>query len=591
MSIRHRVLVVDDRMGKDQPTEFERLARADYCRALGLRDEALAEDPAYPVVADAHVCSGQVAGPAGPVNSIEAVEKTFRKGWPAESGRYWSAALVDMKFGDDAHFGLRVIERLNRLAPDLPVIVVSSLNQLQVLASETLREAVHRLGAEDFLAAPGVDFDVDPLYRSTPENLRARLDLLGLSPDPEQQVVGYSLAICRVLKEVRKYIPNDSIGELLLLGESGSGKSHLLGYVRRQLARQQGRALERVPHRHISLSGTSDEMQKKSLFGTTEATGVKPVGGAFEDCRDGGVIFLDEIGELTQGSQGDLLLALQPVKAPDGSRYRKVLRMGGKEELQSRSFVLAATNRNLSEMVTQDRFSEALLQRFASIELPPLRERKGDLPLLVNHFLHDACQRYEIATPRLDVPLDAWQQYAEGHSVRELQKLIEATTSGNRFRTLFTERDFFRERTRAERGPEPELRETGAEPIPDSSEDTVTALTQIINSWQPGRGLNSEECAGAFPKLDTAIAHAKLRLWRHLVEKQKVETNDVNLLHTVRRLLGKQDIPNSKPGDLALQIFKDGGIDDRPDDPVLAEIWDRRRGARRLKRTGTGETE
>jgi DNA-binding NtrC family response regulator len=589
MSIRHRLLVVDDRMGKEQPTEFERLARADYCRALGLQDETADPEPDYPVVADAYVCSGQVVGISKPVNSIEAVENAFQRGWPAESGRYWSAALVDMKFGDDPHFGLRVIERLNRLAPDLPIIVVSSLNQLEVLSGETLREAVHRFGAEDFLAAPGVDFDVDPLYRSNPENLRARLDLLGLSPDPEQQVVGYSLAICRVLKDIRKHLPSDSIGELLLLGESGSGKSHLFGYIRRQLARQQKRNPDRVAHRHISLSGTSDEMQKKSLFGTTEATGVRAIGGAFEDCRDGGVIFLDEIGELTQGSQGDLLLALQPAIGTDGSRYRKILRMGGKEELQSRCFVLAATNRNLPELVRQDRFSEALLQRFVSIEIPSLRDRKSDLPLLVSHFLQGACQRFGIATPRLDVPSSAWQQYAESHSVRELQKLIEGTTSGNRFRTLLTERDFFRENTRAERIIQTDPQLTGGEAVPDLAGDPVAALTQILDSWQPGRGLSSDQCSGAFPKLDAAVAHAKLRLWRHLVDKQKIETNEVNLLHTVRRLLGKHDIPNSKPGDLALQIFKELGIDERPEDHVLAEIWDRRRGAKRLKRTEAGE--
>src|ERR1039457_3247079 len=105
MSVRHRldvrprVLVIDDLMGMDQPTKIHLQSRADYCRALGLRDEGTKVEPGHAIVADAFISSGHRVTGTAPVNSIELVEEVFRAGWPAPLGRYWSAALVDLKFG------------------------------------------------------------------------------------------------------------------------------------------------------------------------------------------------------------------------------------------------------------------------------------------------------------------------------------------------------------------------------------------------------------------------------------------------------------------------------------------------------------
>ena len=107
MNFRPRVLVIDDLVGKELPEEIDRQNRSDYCRSLGLWDEVTPTGPNYSIVADAFISSGQRITPSGTVNNLEMIEQDFSAGWPDPSGRFWSAVLVDMKFGDDSHFGLR----------------------------------------------------------------------------------------------------------------------------------------------------------------------------------------------------------------------------------------------------------------------------------------------------------------------------------------------------------------------------------------------------------------------------------------------------------------------------------------------------
>jgi two-component system nitrogen regulation response regulator NtrX len=609
MNLIPRVLVVDDIVGAERLGRYDLEPRLVYCRSLGLRDESAIVETPDDIVADAAFTSGQRWTDSGLLNDLDAVSEAFQSGWPSKAGRFWSAVLVDMKFGGDDRFGLRVIERIHGLSPLVPIIVVSGMNQLQVRSGETLRDASQRLGAQDFLAISGLDHDIDSGYRSTPDNLRDRLDVLGLNPDPSQQTIGVSLAVCQMLRQIRFLVPSDVVGQILLLGEPGSGKSHLLDYVRRQVALRQGKTPDGVVCLTVSLSGTSEEMQRKALFGTTRATGVPETPGAFQDASDGGIVFLDEVGELTAGSQSDMLGPLQPVTAPNGLHYRAVSRMGARTFTESRSFVLAATNRDLESMALEKSFSEALLQRFdgRTVYVPPLRDRKTDIPLLLDRFVVSACARYGIGTrPRIEIPRWNWDAYCSNHSVRQLAALIENTISANRFKTLLTEKDFFspaqgsvfvRERPTGtglednppvaiQLGPDGKGGNTISDPSSRAQTEgsrlpSTSGLSNALESWSPDAGLPQAEFEGAFVKLDHAFARAKLSLWRELVRRQKDLTGSVNLLATVRQLLADVDIPNSKSGDLAVQLFEDAGIETRPDDPLLQEIWDRRRRVRR----------
>ena len=405
-----------------------------------------------------------------------------------------------------------------------------------------------------------------------------------------------------MLRDIRTLVPNDVVGQILLLGEAGSGKSHLVGYVHRHIAQVQQRTLNRVRCQNVTLAGTGEEMQSKALFGTTEATGVKDTPGAFQDVEDGGLLFLDEIGELTASSQSDLLGALQPVTDTDGTRYRDVRRMGARKGIKSRCFVLAATNRDLEAMANEGQFNEALLQRFANkqVQVPPLRDRKSDLPLLIEHFVEGACRQYQVpARPKLEVSPASWDRYADAHAIRQLAALIEGTISRNRFKTLLTEKDFFGDMPVSipvSLVPNPKLQAPPTSPSASTNvvvktPGTVSALVSHLDSWIPEITMDPREFEEAFVRLDAAFGKAKLRLWRDLVERQKSLAGAVNLLATARQLLGRPQIVSSKSGDLAAQTFMEAGIAERPSDPVLAEIWDRRRVSKRSLKDRPNEPE
>lgn len=587
MILRPRILVIDDIVGSDvdpRSPEYRRL----YCERLGLLDYSrpVARPAAKQgVVAEAFFCSGQNPEQK---NSLDAVQSAFQGGWPSDDGRYWSAVLVDMKFGSDERFGLRVIQKVHELAPDVPIIVVSSLNQMETQVGETLRRAAERVGAQDFLAAPGASADADPTYHSTPENLKRRLDEIGLIPDPDQIVVGTSLALCKALRSLRQTIPSDAVGQAILLGESGSGKSHLAHYVHRQLAQRTGRSVSQVVFRSVVLSQKSEDMQKVQLFGTEGSTGRRQGAGVFEEASNRGLVFLDELGNLSATAQGDLLGVLQVQRDSEGRPYRSFTR-DSPQQRESRCFVLAATNREWSEL--QDTLSEALLMRLepVRVSVPALADRKEDLPLLVDSFVRASCARHGASIPDIEVPSGYWEQYASNHSVRQLHDLIDSAVRRNPFKSLLVVDDFQRSVNGESSEPQRQgpvrpvsVTEPGAAQGPDDEgARTIKGLAASIEHWMPDASVDIQDFDGAFLEIDKTVAHAKLRIWRELARRQIALHGSLNLLATVKRLLGKPDIPKSKPGDVANQIFNDAGISTQPADSILAEIWTRRRGARR----------
>jgi Nif-specific regulatory protein len=231
--------------------------------------------------------------------------------------------------------------------------------------------------------------------------------------EPKQQIVGDSQAIRKVVAEAQRVA--DSMASTLILGESGTGKELLARLIHQGSSRRDRHLVT------LNCAALPESLLEAELFGYekgafTGATAQKP--GKFE-LADEGTIFLDEIAEMSQQMQAKLLRVLQ-----DGIFYR----VGGSTPISVDIRVIAATNKNIAEEVKQGRFREDLYYRLNVVELylPPLRERKADIPLLARHFV-EVFQR-EKGYSNLEITqeaMDKMVQYDWPGNVRELRNALE----------------------------------------------------------------------------------------------------------------------------------------------------------------------
>ncbi len=229
----------------------------------------------------------------------------------------------------------------------------------------------------------------------------------------EIEIVGQSAALQRVFELIEKVAPTEST--VLILGESGTGKELVARAIHARSRRREG------PFVPVNCGAIPEELLESELFGYergafTGANRSKP--GRFE-LANGGTIFLDEVAEMSPKLQVKLLRILQE---------RTVERLGGEKPVPVDIRIIAATNRNLEAEVAAGRFREDLYFRLnvIPIEIPPLRERREDIPLLVEHFLKKFCEREEVPLKKLsEKALARLQSYHWPGNVRELENLIE----------------------------------------------------------------------------------------------------------------------------------------------------------------------
>ncbi len=228
-----------------------------------------------------------------------------------------------------------------------------------------------------------------------------------------QEIIGKSPAIQRVFQLIEKVAPTEST--VLILGESGTGKELVARAIHAKSRRREG------PFIPVNCGAIPEELLESELFGYergafTGANRSKP--GRFE-LAHGGTIFLDEIAEMSPKLQVKLLRILQE---------RTVERLGSERAIPVDIRIIAATNRDLEQEVAEGRFREDLYFRLnvIPIKLPPLRERKEDIPLLVEYFLARFCEREEVPLKRFsEKALKRLVDYHWPGNVRELENLIE----------------------------------------------------------------------------------------------------------------------------------------------------------------------
>ena len=228
-----------------------------------------------------------------------------------------------------------------------------------------------------------------------------------------QPIIGESEAINNVRSMIERVAPSDA--RVLVLGENGTGKE----LVARWLHQQSQRA--NAPFVEVNCAAIPAELIESELFGHEKGSftsAVKQRKGKFE-LADGGTLFMDEIGDMSLSAQAKVLRALQE---------NKITRVGGDKDIAVDVRVVAATNKNIREEIRQGHFREDLYHRLSVIEIdvPPLRERRSDIALLVEHFIKEICSRHNISTKCIDnKAIDMLTTRPWTGNIRELHNVVE----------------------------------------------------------------------------------------------------------------------------------------------------------------------
>ncbi|HET7599709.1 MAG TPA: sigma-54 dependent transcriptional regulator [Gemmatimonadales bacterium] len=324
----------------------------------------------------------------------------------------YDAVLTDLRMPDRS--GLDLVRAVREREPDALVLVLTAFGDAAA-AGEAIRA-----GAFDFISKP---YDIAALRATLARALRRRRLASATrehrasgpeaGPAAEPALVGHSPAVIEVMKTVARVAPTQAT--VLLLGETGTGKELVARTIHQYSDRRARRFVA------VNCSALAEGLLESELFGHvrgafTGAAGARP--GLFREA-DRGTLFLDEIGDISPGLQARLLRALQE---------HEIVPVGSESPVQVDVRVIAATHRDLDALVRQGKFREDLLYRLKVVvlELPPLRERRQDIPLLMDHFLRQLTARHG----RGPVAVDPEAQrrmlvYEWPGNIRELQNVLE----------------------------------------------------------------------------------------------------------------------------------------------------------------------
>ena len=265
--------------------------------------------------------------------------------------------------------GIEVLDFIRNHSPTTPVVMISGHGNL-----ETAVKAM-RMGAFDYISKPP---DLNHLLSTVRSALQlkaqpARVQKTVKNPNVTQQMVGESDAMQRIHKLISKVAPTQA--RVLVQGPNGSGKELIADAIHKNSLRSKGNFVE------VNCAAIPSELIESELFGHVKGaftSAHKDRKGKFEAAH-GGTLFLDEIGDMSLPAQAKVLRALQE---------HKVQRVGSDKDISVDVRVVAATNKNLNEEINARCFREDLFHRLAVIEIqvPPLNDRRSDIPLLIDHF-------------------------------------------------------------------------------------------------------------------------------------------------------------------------------------------------------------
>ena len=305
--------------------------------------------------------------------------------------------------------GLETLKKIKQMRPQQLVVMMSGHGSIETAVKAT------RLGAFDFIEKP---LSLEKVLLSIQNAMKigqlvAENKALKEKIGHDYQMIGNSAAIDQLKQQIKMAAP--SSGWVLINGENGTGKELVARAIHQQSTRSD------KPFVEINCAAIPEELIESELFGHEKGafTGATAARRGKFDQANGGTLFLDEIGDMSLKTQAKILRILQE---------HKFDRVGGNRTIEVDVRVIAATNKNLQEEIKSGEFREDLFFRLNVLpfQVPPLRNRKDDIPLLCHHFLHFFCGKESREIKSIsEEALAALQAYSWPGNVRELKNLIE----------------------------------------------------------------------------------------------------------------------------------------------------------------------
>lgn len=580
-----RVLIIDDLYGRGTGGRNEH--REDLCFSLKVRDvthDVAAEHIDDPV-AEAVFYSGQSIEHGVVQNDLDSTIDCIRVGW--RQWPRWALLLLDLHFktgrmnetGEpigrsmdrepQQFFGLHILDQLiaDPELREIPVVILSSMER------DNIEE---RLGAHAELW----DFvDKDSL---SPDRLRQLFLRHGLLEAPS--IIGRSVPFLKTLREVRRRAQIGT-GNTLLLGETGTGKELLARYIHEQSNR---------PGEFVTLltNAVTSELIEDTLFGHDKGafTGANSDKLGAAELADNGTLFIDEFGNMPKSVQQKLMRLLDKER-------RETQRLGSHKVRHVDVQVVLATNK-LDILASTDFHHDLLARLNDPIELPPLRNRREDIPLLVEHFLRKYERQFNAERRTIsEEAMDVLAQAAWPDNVRGLELMLEQVVSRYRgLRTLSVKQLGLPEQTeRAE--PDTAASEDStairtSEPAAAVSGDSIDALVDTLEAWRFDES-NPTAISGRLPDLQRAYARLLARYLHVALLSTRKPTPDqpegeVEITPAVKLITGNAKLSTSKAADYVKRVLRlaPKGVKDLLNDmPVLREAYDT---ALRLRPTRPG---
>ena len=320
--------------------------------------------------------------------------------------QHYDLILCDIKMPKKD--GIDVLEFVIGYDSKIPIIMISGHGDLKTAVKAM------RLGAFDYIEKPPDLNNLLTSVRSALKNTSSKKSKINPKKTTSKyEIIGESKEIINVKKLIEKISPTNA--KVLILGPNGSGKELVARQIHSNSLRSDGPFIE------VNCAAIPSELIESELFGHIKGSFTsahKDRTGKFEAANNG-TIFLDEIGDMSMSAQSKVLRAIQE---------NKIQKVGSEKDIYVDTRVIAATNKNISELISENKFREDLYHRISVIELnvPPLNNRKDDIPILIEHFISLLSNQYENKRIFVDeTGMKKMKSFDWKGNVRELRNVVE----------------------------------------------------------------------------------------------------------------------------------------------------------------------